>query len=215
MDSGAVLQFDYDLDVEVEDFPTDVSKYLSGVKRELELGEQVFHSKRHKSARVPDAIEVEVDVKKVDLKFRLWAEEFAVKFELQRSKWLSEEFLEPVSFTTPETFTGWRGYMVNTVPTKSLLNSLDHSTIMKLVTYLKKLITKSPKGHINLWATGLFLRLTDVLNYNEIHELRQLSNRLITLRLQADVSLDTQVVCLMIIAIVFEKYGQRDLYVRL
>ncbi|GMM38856.1 hypothetical protein DASC09_061950 [Saccharomycopsis crataegensis] len=113
----------------------------------------------------------------------------------------------------PENFTGWRAFMINNKPSKYLLVLLPQATILKLIIYMKKLVDKSMKGHMKLWTPALFLRLSDVLEYNDVYELREVSKKMIFFKKNKKLQdKESKLTCDIIIAIVYDIYGQKDLY---
>lgn len=111
----------------------------------------------------------------------------------------------------PDKFTAWRAFMLNHKPTKPLLQALPHHTVLRLIIYMKKLVNKSMKGNLNLWSLALFLKLTDVLEYGEVHELREVSKKLLYVRQKENTPDEVKMVCDVVIVIVYEIYGQKDL----
>lgn len=211
-----VLPFEYkEPTYDIDGMFTDVLSYLLAVKKELENGPQVFVSRKRlqeNRKRKREEGEEEEGEKSKDKKGDKQEEsDFVKSFLEQKKKYNEEDDLEQEPISIPDNFTAWRAYMIETKPSKAIISKLNQNTILKLIIYMKKLIDNSLKGYLDQWVMALFLRLNDVLVYNDLHELREVGKRMVQLLKKESLSEQSRLLCQMIVNIVTEVYGQRDI----
>lgn len=115
----------------------------------------------------------------------------------------------------PQTANEWRKFILeNDLPSLDFFYSLlDHSTAFKLVVYCTKWLNISTSEHLSKWIWYLFVRIDNTLDPNEISVLRDLGKKACKLLLKVtdETNEITQFTISMIITVVANYYGQKDL----
>lgn len=197
-----------------------VMEYLKSVRREAEKEHAVYYSdKREEETAISQAGERDDEPTTETLtKLVLWqdnlvAELVTIKQSLAQYNWKSMAF---ENIHLPETAVLWRKYILENepYPIQTFYTTIDRSTIFKLIVYFTKWLSVSTTSNLSKWIYTVFLRIDNLLDPNECSVIRDLGKKAVKLapRLTADNSTDVSHYTVdMIIAIVGNYYGQRDL----
>ncbi|CDK25545.1 unnamed protein product [Kuraishia capsulata CBS 1993] len=190
--------------------PADVNSYLARVRMEAEKMDVVAFVPREDSPANVIADPQEERLTEAQEEALRWHVEFMEGFVQRRSQF--EEMVrtnETLVFDFPKTMKTWRTFMFNNDPSDEYALALDTVTILKLINYSTKWLSKSINAHFANWVILLLVIVPDVLEANDISTLRTFAKK--ALRQRADELNEHEEVMRSIISAVGDFFGQRDL----
>lgn len=224
------------IDNDEDEDSKDVMQYLRSVRREAEREHVVYFSDKRKlednqvglqddRSNQTENPQVHFEASKLlevgqkdEAKFNLWQDNLLSKFldlkqTLAQFNWQS---MAVPNVHLPETAVQWRKYILehNPYPIQYFYTRIDRPTIFKLIVYFTKWLSVSTSSNLSKWIWTIFLRMDNLLDPNECSVLRDLGKKAVKLstRLTSDNSSEvSQYAIDMIIVIVGNYYGQRDL----
>lgn len=124
-------------------------------------------------------------------------------------------------FTIPQSATEWRSLVFSQGPPPHFHDALEHPTVIKLVVYYTKWLLVSMPQSLSEWIFATFVRLDEGLDHTEMALVRDLGKKARKLRNKfrsgvlagAEVPQLPQEVVNMVLAVVGQYYGQRDLLI--
>jgi survival of motor neuron protein-interacting protein 1 len=224
------------IDNDEDEDSKDVMQYLRSVRREAERENVVYFSDKRKlednqvgllddRSNQTENPQGHVEASKLlevgqedEAKFNLWQDNLLSKFldlkqTLAQYNWQS---MAVQNVHLPETAVQWRKYILEhkPYPIQYFYTRIDRPTIFKLIVYFTKWLSVSTSSNLSKWIWTIFLRMDNLLDPNECSVLRDLGKKAVKLstRLTSDNSSEvSQYAIDMIIVIVGNYYGQRDL----
>ena len=221
------------IDNDEDEESKDVMQYLRSVRREAEREHVVYFSDKRKLEDNQVGLQTDKNNQteghnetskpaemgqEDEAKFDLWQDNLVSKFlELKQTlaqyNWQS---MAVQNIHLPETAVQWRKYILEhkPYPIQYFYTTIDRPTIFKLIVYFTKWLSVSTSTNLSKWIWTIFLRMDNLLDPNECSVLRDLGKKAVKLstRLTSDNSSEvSQYAIDMIIVIVGNYYGQRDL----
>lgn len=150
------------------------------------------------------------------------------EFQTQWEKTFLEQFMQlkeiiqnqphsHKSWTSPETSGQWRKYMTeNPPPSYDIIRGIDHVTTIRLIANLTSWLSTKVNDNLSLWIYTLFLRIDNVLDYNDCAIIRGLGKkalRLSTVSEPSNCSPTAQYTFKFILLIMYHYYHQKDIRV--
>lgn len=117
----------------------------------------------------------------------------------------------PPGFVFPETFTAWRQYCMTHEPEIALVSNLDQALTIKLLVYFSKWLAPKTPVRLSQWLFSVLTRVLTPLTASDVSVLRELAKRASQLAKRDELSETTSFTCQLVLHIVGDAFGQRDL----
>lgn len=193
-----------------------VYEYLNRVQKEAEALQCI--ERREKQ---PQDTEVEPEIEPQDTHTKTTTQPPQKQWQLQLLyDFTSSKQLIPTitpsatKWKVPSNASHWRKYITENPPPSFLdLLTLDHTTAIKLIVYFTSWLSGTVNDNLSRWIYTIFLRLDGVLDSNDSSMMRALAKKAIKVYYKQSTTKSdvTDFTCEMIVTIVREYYGQRDL----
>ncbi|KAG7665619.1 BRR1 [[Candida] subhashii] len=209
----------------------EVQKYLLSVRQEALTGPSITYveattttvqsqpvntNKEEDKQNVEEGHELVIDQNFIDWSDQLVNQLRLVKQQIDPSQ-LSSPIEDPY---IPKDNNSWRKYMSENEPPgiSYFYNHLDKPTIFKLIIYITKWLSISPKDTLSRWIWKLFIRIDTPLQADECSIMRDLCKKAIKIKTKQnlvandEISTNSSFTVDMIIVVVSKYYGQLDLF---
>lgn len=145
-----------------------------------------------------------------------WERNFLGEF-LQLKQNILDEPHTTTRWASPETSGQWRKYMTeNPPPSYEIIRNIEHVTTIRLIANLTSWLSTKVNDNLSLWIYTLFLRIDNVLDYNDCAVIRGLGKKALRLLTVSDSSKNTpiaQYTFQFILLIMYHYYHQKDIRV--
>lgn len=154
-----------------------------------------------------------------------WHTQFIEFFQESRQEY--RNFLTATDCITeieqPQSIQSWKNFIFKNDPTFEFLAQLDHVTVIKLLVYLTRWLTKKINPKFSRWCLLLFVVLDDTLDSTDVSNLRTMAQKAVKIRKELNEMHeagtfhcdDVTGMCLdSLVSVIGDFYGQRDLLER-
>lgn len=195
-----------------------VFEYLSSVRTEAENDRSFFYVDRKVASETTCDVspnpQLNSDPIYIDQE---WARSLLDRF-LQLKESIKTERFDPSEpkYSVPTSAALWRTHVFENPPPpiEVFFLLLDHLTVIKMIVYFTKWLSTSTNENVSRWVFLMFLRLDSLLDFDETSIVRELGKKAQKILLKTsgrDIEPMAKFTIEMVLVIVGEYYGQRDL----